>query len=86
MDDECFQTINMNLACGRLTTEISIKDEPYSETESTHSSCPSSPQPTFICQSESSVDKYFADYVRTTLNAFFFNKAKSLFVHEILNC
>lgn len=61
MDDECFPTVNVNLACGRLGPEIIIKDEPYSESESVHSSCPASPETNFVCHNESSVDKYFAD-------------------------
>lgn len=45
MEDECYPAISMNTACGvRLGDEIDIKDEPYSETDSMHSSCPSSPQ------------------------------------------
>ncbi|KAK9721975.1 Basic region leucine zipper [Popillia japonica] len=45
MEDECFPAIPMNTACTRLSPEVVIKDEPFSETESIHSSCPSSPQP-----------------------------------------
>ncbi|KRT86808.1 hypothetical protein AMK59_3011, partial [Oryctes borbonicus] len=45
MEDECFPAIPMNTACTRLSSEVVIKDEPFSETESVHSSCPSSPQP-----------------------------------------
>lgn len=52
MEDECFPAISMKKACGKLNDmdddmeeeEIEIKDEPMSETESLHSSCPSSPQ------------------------------------------
>lgn len=62
MDDECLPTISMNEACGRFKSEITIKDEPFSETDSQHSSCPSSPHPKFLKSSENdSVDKYFPD-------------------------
>ncbi|XP_044761223.1 cyclic AMP response element-binding protein A isoform X1 [Coccinella septempunctata] len=52
MEDECFPAISMKKACGKLNDmedevdeeEIEIKDEPMSESESVHSSCPSSPQ------------------------------------------
>ncbi|XP_045483005.1 cyclic AMP response element-binding protein A-like isoform X4 [Harmonia axyridis] len=51
MEDECFPAISMKKACGKLNDmedeieeDIDIKDEPMSETESIHSSCPSSPQ------------------------------------------
>lgn len=52
MDDDCFPTISMNTACGRLTEGISIKDEPFSETDSPTSSCPSSPHSNFIPESK----------------------------------
>jgi hypothetical protein len=53
MEDECFPAIPLNAACERLTKEaITIKDEPISETDSTHSSCPSSPQSSFMNTSE----------------------------------
>lgn len=62
MEDECFPTVSINAVCGRLNSEIIIKEEPYSENESTHSSCPPSPHHnTFVNHNESSVDKYFAD-------------------------
>lgn len=61
MDDECLPTISMNVACGTLKSEVVIKDEPLSETESQHSSCPSSPHHNFLNHSDSSVDKYFVD-------------------------
>ncbi|KAK9879200.1 hypothetical protein WA026_004048 [Henosepilachna vigintioctopunctata] len=51
MEDECFPAISMKKACSKLNDiddeiedEIEIKDEPMSETESLHSSCPASPQ------------------------------------------
>ncbi|KAJ3641325.1 hypothetical protein Zmor_027837 [Zophobas morio] len=53
MEDECFPAIPLNTACERLTNEaITIKDEPLSETDSTHSSCPSSPHSSFMNTSE----------------------------------
>lgn len=57
MEDECFPAIPMNTACTRLASEIVIKDEPFSETESIHSSCPSSPQPTSL--SDMCTEAYF---------------------------
>lgn len=54
MDEECFPTVSMNTACGRLTAEsITVKDEPISETDSTHSSCPPSPQCNILQLAES---------------------------------
>lgn len=66
MDDECLPTISMNVACGQLKSEVIVKDEPQSETDSQHSSCPSSPHHTFLNNNDNSVDKYFVeDFVRT---------------------
>lgn len=58
MEDECFPAISLNTACGRLTgdTNLLIKDEPVSESDSPQSSCPSSPQPTFMHHSDTSMD------------------------------
>lgn len=58
MEDECFPAISMNTACGRLSGEanVIIKDEPISETDSPHSSCPSSPQHQFLHHSDTSMD------------------------------
>lgn len=61
MDEECLPTITMTDACGHLKTEIIIKDEPQSETESQHSSCPSSPQHMLLSHGDSSVDKFFVE-------------------------
>lgn len=56
MEEECYPAISMNpSSCDRLTEDTldikeeatDIKDE-YSETESIHSSCPSSPQSQII--------------------------------------
>lgn len=59
MEDECFPAISMNTACSRLSSiDVEIKDEPNSETDSTHSSCPSSPQHNFL-NNDTSVDDYF---------------------------
>ncbi|KAJ8958330.1 hypothetical protein NQ318_017476, partial [Aromia moschata] len=57
MEDECFPAISMKTACGRLQHEpITIKDEPSSETDSPHSSCPSSPQSIYINSSDVPLD------------------------------
>ncbi|KAF5287687.1 hypothetical protein FQA39_LY15787 [Lamprigera yunnana] len=58
MEDECFPAISLNTACGRLTgdTSLLIKDEPVSESDSPQSSCPSSPQPTFLHHNDNSMD------------------------------
>lgn len=56
--------MSMEEACAPIKTEIEIKDEPFSETESQHSSCSSSPHhhhQSFIHSSDNSVDKYFVD-------------------------
>lgn len=54
MDEECFPTVSMNTACGRLSADtVTVKDEPVSETDSMHSSCPPSPQPSFLHLTES---------------------------------
>ncbi|ENN83270.1 hypothetical protein YQE_00371, partial [Dendroctonus ponderosae] len=55
MEDECYPAISMNPSCDRLTDdtmeikeeEAEIKEE-YSETDSIHSSCPSSPHSPII--------------------------------------
>ncbi|XP_048517459.1 cyclic AMP response element-binding protein A isoform X5 [Dendroctonus ponderosae] len=55
MEDECYPAISMNPSCDRLTDdtmeikeeEAEIKEE-YSETDSIHSSCPSSPHSQII--------------------------------------
>lgn len=55
MEDECYPAISMNTSCDRVTEdamnikeeEAEIKEE-YSETDSIHSSCPSSPQSQII--------------------------------------
>lgn len=65
MDEDCLPTMTMTDACGNLKSEIIIKDEPQSETESQHSSCPPSPQHTFLSHNDNSVDKFFVeDFVR----------------------
>lgn len=56
MEDECFPAISMNTACGRLSEDVVIKDEPTSESNSPQSSCPSSPQPAFLNHSDGSMD------------------------------
>ncbi|KAF2883092.1 hypothetical protein ILUMI_23084 [Ignelater luminosus] len=58
MEDECFPAISVNTAFGRLTGDanVVIKDEPLSESDSPRSSCPSSPQPTFVHYSDTSMD------------------------------
>ncbi|XP_050296155.1 cyclic AMP response element-binding protein A isoform X2 [Anthonomus grandis grandis] len=65
MEDECYPAISMNpSSCDRLTDvqmhikeEITdIKDEYSSETESIHSSCPSSPQPQLVQENEIQFD------------------------------
>lgn len=59
MEDECFPTLPLSAACERLSQEaMQIKDEPLSETDSMHSSCPSSPQSTFMntCELHFDVD------------------------------
>lgn len=48
MEDECFPTVSMSATCGRLSEPMAVKDEPASETDSPSSSCPSSPQPSYI--------------------------------------
>jgi len=60
MEDECYPAIPANKACGKVDDdEIDIKDEPISETDSQHSSCPSSPHHNFI--NDTSMDAYFTD-------------------------
>lgn len=61
MEDECFPAISMNTACTRLPTEIMVKDEPFSETESLHSSCPPSPQSSNLTNSDTYVDTLFVE-------------------------
>lgn len=57
MEDECFPAISMKTACARLQHEpITIKDEPTSETDSPHSSCPSSPQSIYVNASDLPLD------------------------------
>lgn len=57
MEDECFSAISMNTACSRLTDEeVVIKDEPLSESDSPHSSCPTSPHPAYSHCSDNSMD------------------------------
>nr|CAI5844801.1 unnamed protein product [Callosobruchus analis] len=61
MEDECFPAISMNTACTKLqheleNEEIEIKDEPNSETDSTHSSCPSSPHSIYVNASDLPLD------------------------------
>ncbi|KAJ8931748.1 hypothetical protein NQ314_015280 [Rhamnusium bicolor] len=57
MEDECFPAISMNTACIRLQHEpITIKDEPSSETDSPHSSCPSSPQSIYVNSNDVPLD------------------------------
>lgn len=53
MDEECFPTVSMSSACGRLSETVTVKDEPVSETDSMHSSCPPSPQSNFLHLTES---------------------------------
>lgn len=53
MDEECFPTVSMSTACGRLSETVTVKDEPVSETDSMHSSCPPSPQSSFLHLTES---------------------------------
>lgn len=53
MEDECFPTVSMESACERLSdNNVTVKDEPISETDSVHSSCPPSPQSSFLHLSE----------------------------------
>ncbi|CAH1954632.1 unnamed protein product [Acanthoscelides obtectus] len=62
MEDECFPAISMNTACTKLqhdeltNEEIDIKDEPNSETDSTQSSCPSSPHSIYVNASDLPLD------------------------------
>ncbi|XP_018565838.1 cyclic AMP response element-binding protein A [Anoplophora glabripennis] len=57
MEDECFPAISMNTSCVRLQHEpVTIKDEPTSETDSPHSSCPSSPQSIYVNASDLPLD------------------------------
>ncbi|CAG9823211.1 unnamed protein product [Phaedon cochleariae] len=57
MEEECFPAISMKTACDRLEQDsVSIKDEPHSETDSNHSSCPSSPQSIYVNASDMPLD------------------------------
>lgn len=62
MEDECYPSISMNPTCDRITEEIEIKEEEadikeeYSETDSLHSSCPSSPHSQIIQGNEIQFD------------------------------
>lgn len=84
MEDECFPAISVNTAFGRLTGDanVMIKDEPLSESDSPHSSCPSSPQPAFVHHSDTSMDTDivsrigFIRYTYLKTNNFFLILAK----------
>ncbi|KAG5888352.1 hypothetical protein JTB14_020752 [Gonioctena quinquepunctata] len=57
MEDEYYPAISMKTACGDMDHDhISVKDEPNSETDSNHSSCPSSPQSIYVNASDIPLD------------------------------
>ncbi|CAH1114231.1 unnamed protein product [Psylliodes chrysocephalus] len=68
MEDECFPAISMKTACGNLQSDtLHIKDEPNSETDSNHSSCPSSPQSIYVNASDIPLDVEMSPVHRTTV-------------------
>ncbi|RZC38735.1 cyclic AMP response element-binding protein A-like, partial [Asbolus verrucosus] len=82
MEDECFPAIPLNTACERLSKEaITIKDEPISETDSTHSSCPSSPQSSFMNTSELHFDVDMVKEVGLETNFFHHKNTQTILKH-----
>lgn len=57
MEDECFPAISMNAASAQLKSDpLDIKEEPSSETDSNHSSSPSSPHSIYVNASDIPLD------------------------------
>lgn len=57
MEDECFPAISMNTASVHIQHDpLTIKEEPSSETDSNHSSSPSSPHSIYVNASDIPLD------------------------------
>ncbi|XP_074032273.1 cyclic AMP response element-binding protein A isoform X2 [Leptinotarsa decemlineata] len=68
MDDEYYPAISMKTDCGDMEQDhVSIKDEPSSETDSNHSSCPSSPHSIYVNASDMPLDVEMVPDHRTAL-------------------